>query len=149
MLHQLVCLQRRPNSSPGSPFGICGGQRDTGRVLSQSTFLCQLYSSSFRLLTEKRTGESWGRFNRSNASSEIEERKKQLSSLVSCLLLFCVYLQDPVRVHRKTFSSFQVPSYYYKVVQIYDRDWFVCKQAAQVPVIFEPPCTCYSMSVPI
>jgi hypothetical protein len=23
----------------------------------------------------------------------------------------------------------------------YDRDWFVCKQAAQVPVIFEPPCT--------
>jgi hypothetical protein len=22
----------------------------------------------------------------------------------------------------------------------YDRDWFVCKQAAQVPVIFEPPC---------
>jgi hypothetical protein len=27
----------------------------------------------------------------------------------------------------------------YKVVQIW-RDWFVCKQAAQVPVIFEPPC---------
>jgi hypothetical protein len=24
----------------------------------------------------------------------------------------------------------------------YDRDWFVCKQAAQVPVIFEPPCIC-------
>jgi hypothetical protein len=23
----------------------------------------------------------------------------------------------------------------------YDWDWFVCKQAAQVPVIFEPPCT--------
>ena len=22
----------------------------------------------------------------------------------------------------------------------YDRDWFVCKQTAQVPVIFEPPC---------
>jgi hypothetical protein len=22
----------------------------------------------------------------------------------------------------------------------YDQDWFVCKQAAQVPVIFEPPC---------
>jgi hypothetical protein len=22
----------------------------------------------------------------------------------------------------------------------YDRDWFVCKQAALVPVIFEPPC---------
>jgi len=22
----------------------------------------------------------------------------------------------------------------------YDRNWFVCKQAAQVPVIFEPPC---------
>jgi hypothetical protein len=22
----------------------------------------------------------------------------------------------------------------------YDRHWFVCKQAAQVPVIFEPPC---------
>ena len=76
MLHQLVCLLRRPNSSPGSPFGICGGQRDTGRVLSQSTFLCQPYSSSFRLLTEKQTGESWGRFSRSNALSEIEERKK-------------------------------------------------------------------------
>jgi hypothetical protein len=27
----------------------------------------------------------------------------------------------------------------------YDRDWFVCKQAAQVPVIFEPPCTCCCM----
>jgi len=25
----------------------------------------------------------------------------------------------------------------------YDRDWFVCKQAASVPVIFEPPCRCY------
>jgi len=23
----------------------------------------------------------------------------------------------------------------------YDRDWFLCKQAAYVPVIFEPPCS--------
>jgi hypothetical protein len=29
----------------------------------------------------------------------------------------------------------------------YDRDWFVCKQAAQVPVIFEPPCSCSSAGV--
>jgi len=29
----------------------------------------------------------------------------------------------------------------------YERDWFVCKQAALVPVIFEPPCIyCWSHS---
>jgi hypothetical protein len=28
----------------------------------------------------------------------------------------------------------------------YDRDWFVCKQAALVPVIFEPPCTRIQLS---
>ena len=50
----------------------------------------------------------------------------------------------------------QFISVVYRPIQIYntrwfkyDRDWFVCKQAALVPVIFEPPCTnlCYLLAI--
>ena len=38
---------------------------------------------------------------------------------------------------RKTWLSYTQCTRWFK----YDRDWFLCKQAAYVPVIFEPPCT--------
>ena len=46
------------------------------------------------------------------------------------------WLHEWVSVLRYTYIVCLVCTRWFK----YDRDWFVCKQAAQVPVIFEPPC---------